>query len=265
MPRPSSKEANYKGVNMEALKNQKIGGRAEGEWLKIDVSDVPIPVRILPPVGNMNELPWVEHVAHYCRVGGKYGGFDVDGQKRAITCLRVHGREGICPVCDVVDYYREQSKESPGEKKGTIASGLAPTTKYYMNVIDRRDGKTKRFGAGVKLVRKLKAIMLSKKGDITDLKTGRDIEIIRTGTVKQFETIEYNAICDDDRTPTGPHEPGIDCTSLIKILSIDEIMKALYASLPKDTGIDLDAAFEVEEEEKPARKTTKKAAKKARR
>jgi hypothetical protein len=96
-------------------------------------------------------------------------------------CPRVSG--GKCPVCDT--YYdlwkriNQLGKTTPeGKELIAVTKAIKARKRYYMNVIDRRDGSVKILSIGMKLFGKILDTFFDEDyGDLTDMKGGWDYKI----------------------------------------------------------------------------------------
>ena len=121
-------------------------------------------IRILPPWSDSGEW-YSEAKLHY--------GLSSEGRNRAYPCLGAK-----CPICD---YARKLQKGSEEDKK--LSSKLVPRTKFYVNMLDRKTGKSGIWSFSKKTL----TILLSHVtdddwGDITDPEKGNDVVIERAGT-----------------------------------------------------------------------------------
>tara|TARA_R110000751_G_C13644333_1_gene467297 strand:+ start:55 stop:804 length:750 start_codon:yes stop_codon:yes gene_type:complete len=92
-------------------------------------------------------------------------------------CPRVKG--GECPVCDL--YYRLWKVEGPMKDEAQdLARQIKPRKRYYMNVVDRRDGGVKILSMGMKLFGKILDCFFDEDyGDITSLEEGWDFKVVK--------------------------------------------------------------------------------------
>lgn len=162
-------------VNLDELRKkyesiQKAQGAGSGggndEFLKkfLMVEDGTTLIRVLPsPEGSKSEF-YSETAIH--RINEKN-----------YHCPRIKGQD--CPVCDL--YYRLWKIEGPMKDEAqSLARQIKPRKRYYMNVIDRRDGSVKILSTGMKLFGKILDCFFDEDfGDITNLKTGWDFKIVK--------------------------------------------------------------------------------------
>jgi len=118
-------------------------------------------VRVLPPSdGDENEF-YAETAIHR-----------VDDRNH--HCPRVKGDD--CPVCDL--YYRLWKMDNDGAHD--VARQIKPRKRYYMNVVDRRDGTVRILSVGMKLFGKILDVFFDEDyGDLTDLKEGWDFKVVK--------------------------------------------------------------------------------------
>jgi len=109
-------------------------------------------------------------------------------REMAYPCLLMFGKKS-CPICD----YHEELGKSGSENKQKLATRIRPTTKYYVNILDRdrTSEGIKVYGFSNKMMRTLKGYLEDEDyGDITDPEEGRDIIITREGT--SFTNTSYD-------------------------------------------------------------------------
>lgn len=96
---------------------------------------------------------------------------------RNYHCPRVKGHD--CPVCDL--YFRLwKVKGSQEDEAQSLARQIKPRKRYYMNVVDRRDGTVKILSMGMKLFGKILDCFFDEDyGDITDLAEGWDFKVVK--------------------------------------------------------------------------------------
>ena len=159
-------------VNIDELKKkyQEIqkasGGGDNSDFLKkfFMMEEGTSVVRVLPqPEGEDNEF-YAETAIH--RIND-----------RNYHCPRVKGDD--CPVCDL--YYKLwKVKGSQQDEAQALARQIKPRKRYYMNVVDRRDGSVKILSMGMKLFGKILDCFFDEDyGDITDLTKGWDFKVVK--------------------------------------------------------------------------------------
>tara|TARA_R110000803_G_scaffold44953_9_gene94960 strand:- start:6992 stop:7882 length:891 start_codon:yes stop_codon:yes gene_type:complete len=137
-------------------------------------------IRLMPtkkgvhPLVKKEETPFDEGHWHSLKVGGKW---------RKIYC-RKHNDGEHCPLCEVSDELWKSWKETGNKSDKELASQYSAKKFYLARIIDRskeEDGiKFWRFTHNYKGEGILDKIipLFTKKGDITDPRTGRDINLI---------------------------------------------------------------------------------------
>jgi len=89
-------------------------------------------------------------------------------------CPKIEGKP--CPMCDL----NHRLWQTKNDANIEIARSIKSRKRFYMNVIDRRDGKVKILSMGIKLFSKiLDAFLDEDYGDLTDLKEGWDFKIVK--------------------------------------------------------------------------------------
>jgi hypothetical protein len=162
-------------------------------------------VRLMPPKKEVHPLikeedtPFDEGHWHVIKVGGKW---------RKIYC-RKHNDGEHCPLCEVADELWKSFKET-GEKTDKELSNQYKAKKFYIvRLIDRnneKDGvKFWRFPHNYKGDGALDKMipLFTKKGDITDLREGRDLNIILGRDNKGYTKIT-SIMAEDPSVITDP-------------------------------------------------------------
>lgn len=154
-------------------------------------------VRFIQPWDDTDEV-WIGHCCHYQQIGANrsgWAGLDGSGQNRAITCSKYHD-EISCPVCELIAYCEERKQD---------AKGIGPKVQWLTNVIV--DGQVKVWGrTPVTVIKKLKALVKNPRfgPTIFDPVNGRAMEIIRTGSKDDLQSIEYSIETCDPSEITVP-------------------------------------------------------------
>jgi hypothetical protein len=165
-------------------------------------------VRLMPPKKEVHPLikeedtPFDEGHWHVIKVGGKW---------RKIYC-RKHNDGEHCPLCEVADELWKSFKET-GEKTDKELSNQYKAKKFYIaRLIDRnneKDGvKFWRFPHNFKGEGALDKMipLFTKKGDITDLREGRDLNIILGRDNKGYTKIT-SVMAEDPSIIVDPKSP----------------------------------------------------------
>lgn len=132
-------------------------------------------VRILPAI-NEGEMFYTETALHVLKQGD---------QLKYYHCLKIHNEP--CPLCEA--YFKVWDRIKAGEKHleplGKGSNSLRPKPRYYMNVVNRKDDTVKIYSAPEQVFTKIMVNILGNDelnidslGDVTDLQTGRDLNII---------------------------------------------------------------------------------------
>jgi len=155
-------------------------------------------------------------------------------------CPRVKGED--CPVCDL--YYRLWKLDD--ESAHDLARSIKPRKRYYLNVVDRRDGSVKILSVGMKLFGKILDCFFDEDyGDITDLKEGWDFKIVKD-TQGQWPNYDKSAPKPKQVKAGTEKEQAVwmdelhDIHGLIKVASYDDLknmameMEAIVTDRPKE-------------------------------
>lgn len=225
-------EADYHKTNVERTKKAFQDSVGDQKYWK------PTPgrhyFRILPPWGKAAK-------GSFFFFGGLHYGFKVGGRDRALPCRMISGL-GPCPACDFKDALKEL-----GEEYEEVVKGVYAKKKYWVNVVLRDkasnnldDGKIRIYGASKKFFEMLKSALDDDDiGDVTDIETGHDIKVERTGTGR-FDTRYEHAI----RPKTSPlglpdgwekklhqlHEV------VLEFMSEKEMKKVILANYPEEAA-----------------------------
>ena len=169
-------------------------------------------VRVLPsPEGDDSEF-YAETAIH--RIN-----------ERNYHCPRVKGHD--CPVCDV--YYRLW--KLPEDSAHDLARQIKPRKRYYMNVVDRRDGSVKILSMGMKLFGKILDCFFDEDyGDITELNEGWDFKIVKD-TQGQWPNYDKSAPKPKQSAAGTKKEQAVwmdelhDIHGLVKLPEYDDLKK----------------------------------------
>lgn len=212
------------GVNYDRLASLSLGGGRDffnfpkGEYGKEYV------LRVLPGCGKMGELFFTEGHMHYNGLGNENSGFQYKGRSRAIYSITEHA-SGRDPIQEILDWAEENDE-------GTVERGLRRSSQYFMNVIDRSDGKVKVWGAPKTVITEIQTLSKNARyKDLLDLKKGRDFSITRTKKGKG--PVNYTVI-PLDACPVGVdnlEDKMKDCTELITPFTTDEVFAILWENV----------------------------------
>jgi len=169
-------------------------------------------VRVLPsPEGDENEF-YTETAIHR-----------IDDRNH--HCPRVKGQD--CPVCDL--YYRLWKMDA--DSAHDVARQIKPRKRYYMNVVDRRDGSVKILSVGMKLFGKILDCFFDEDyGDITDLKKGWDFKVVKD-TQGQWPNYDKSSPKPKSTSAGTPKEMSEwmdelhDIHGLVKVATYDDLKK----------------------------------------
>ena len=165
-------------------------------------------VRILPPkkgvhpVNKEGDTPFDEGHWHSIKVGGKW---------RKIYC-RKHNDGEHCPLCEVADELFKSWKETGNKTDKELATQYSAKKFYLTRIIDRAnegDGvKFWRFPHNYKGEGALDKIipLFTKRGDITDMREGRDITLMLGRDNKNYVKIT-SIMAEDASVLTDPKSP----------------------------------------------------------
>ncbi len=145
-----------------------------------------------------------------------------------------------CPICKrSAELYASEDEEDQ-----QVAKNLYAKTKYVMNVIDRSDNQVKLLAAGRNLFSwilrqykpsglsptQLSLLKLSSVAcDFTDLKTGRDMLIIKVNVGKTPVEVEYSVTLVPEVTPVSEEimQKLIDPLKVLPIFTYEDLTRAL--------------------------------------
>jgi len=118
---------------------------------------------------NVRILPWKNDEDGFYAESGIHRINDTN-----YHCPRVKGDP--CPLCDL----NHRLWQTKNDANIEIAREIKARKRYYMNVVDRRDGKVKILSMGIKLFSKILDAFLDEDfGDLTNLKEGWDFKIVK--------------------------------------------------------------------------------------
>tara|TARA_R110000824_G_scaffold43231_3_gene126743 strand:+ start:611 stop:1390 length:780 start_codon:yes stop_codon:yes gene_type:complete len=150
----------------DAIQKAQAGGGGNEDFLKkfFMMEEGTSVIRVLPPTEGSEDEFYAETAIH--RINDKN-----------YHCPRVKGHD--CPVCDL--YYRLWKVKGPMEDEAqAMARTIKPRKRYYMNVVDRRDGTVKILSMGMKLFGKILDCFFDEDfGDITNLGEGWDFKVVK--------------------------------------------------------------------------------------
>ncbi len=235
----------YKGVDMGKVKGYSMPKRfGDSTWLDIFKdkkrdNDL-IEMRLLPPVGDMEGLPWVEHYCHYA--DGRYGswrpfktagGAENEANGFGLTCLQQHTGEE-CPVCKLQEWAEENEQDE-------LCEQLNPNVRFYCNVVLREDGKAYSWSAPQGVVTRFVQFLQNPKiGDFTHPEHGRDIVVQKQTGARTRYQVEY----DPDKTPIvtadgngAKWQEARDLTKAIKFWSAEEMIDILVENLQSQAPV----------------------------
>jgi len=200
------------GLNMDALRQKydavqkaKASRNYQGFWTpKVGMNSI----RVLPPWDPKKGLYFRDTAYHY----------SIGEENRAFVCLRAEGQS--CPICEL----RQALYNSNIEEMKELASSLSPTTRIFMNIIDRnapqQGVQVSRFG--VTIHEGIASYILDPQwGDLTDPQGGRDITIERRG---QGIDTEYFVRATPAVTPISMDPNGVNAV-LADLKDLDQIVK----------------------------------------
>lgn len=119
------------------------------------------------------------HAGKFFLRGFLHYGFKAEGRGRAYPCLTMFDEKASCPTCAFVEVLNEEGSESAT----TMAQRMRRQSRYWINVVDRRDGAIKILGIRRKQMREIRAYLQDPDyGDITDAEEGRDVVIEKSGS-----------------------------------------------------------------------------------
>lgn len=129
-------------------------------------------IRILPPIGD-NDVFYVEFKTH----------FGIGPNKKTVVCPKSFDVKAKCPACDISnELYKTKEEEDK-----VLATAIRAKTRFRVNIInlDKTEDGVQIYEFGQNLMKDLLIFVVDPDyGDITDLKTGRDITIKRVGKGK---------------------------------------------------------------------------------
>jgi hypothetical protein len=160
-------------------------------------------------------------------------------------CPRVKGDK--CPVCDkYYDLWKQINaigKDTPrGRDLADVARQIKARKRYYLNVVDRRDGKVKILSVGQKLFGKILDCFFDEDfGDITDVSEGWDFKIVKD-TQGQWPNYDKSAPkpkqskAGSDQEVSQWMDELHDIHGLVKIADYDDLKNMMLALGGEDSG-----------------------------
>ena len=107
----------------------------------------------------------------------KHTGIQIEGKNATIFCTKNWSDEP-CPVCEFMGHLTM----SGNKKDEQLAKKIRPQDQFFVNLLDRTDGKVKKYGMKKSMMKSIRGYLLDPDyGDITDSKNGRDIKITKEG------------------------------------------------------------------------------------
>lgn len=195
-------------------------------------------IRILPPVGEMGDVFFVEVGQHY-----------YEENAAPLYCPQIGG-VGDCPLCQLNDaLYRSGQKEA--------AKKFRPGRAFFMNIIDRKhpENGVQIWAPGTTVLGQLSSIISDPDyGDISDLEAGFDIKVERTGEDRQTK---YQVRPARNPTPLSANQEDVD-TWLQDATDLQDYVSGKFVSfedMVKRAGLeDYFEGMADEKEEKAAKK-----------
>lgn len=199
-------------------------------------------VRILPP-WNDKGVFFFKAIQHY----------NVQEKGGPVPCRTMIGKP--CPICEAL---KNVGKE--------LARKAGPKTRFYMNVIDRKNPKgVKIWGVTARNMKKIKSAMEDPDyGDITDPEDGRDVIVEiddSSGGAPQYEIRPRVKTSEVDYDTWEDELHALD-EEVVKSFPNDKEYRKLVEDAFDVEAEEEDEEDEEEEEEKPKKKKDKKKKKK---
>lgn len=228
---------------------QRVSGGKDEKWYTVKEPSRGQPsktiIRVLPPWGKAAE-------GFFYYTASLHYNFNIGGRKGTIACPESVGK-GKCPVCEFVAALKNSDDPEQYEKllKG-FGTSIYPQRQFWCNIIDRDEpGKIRIFRTNKKFIEEmLEACDDEEIGDITDLLTGHDVTIIRTG-VKQKTRYKY-------RVRTKSSSVKYKLSELYKLdkecvdwMDYENMLKYLLANYEDEIR---EVGFEIEGMDKPKKK-----------
>lgn len=105
-------------------------------------------------------------------------GIQVEGRNATIPCAKNNGPGAFCAVCE----FKAELEGSSNKKNSDLGKKIRPQDSYFINLVDRKDDKVKKYGMKRSMMKSLKSYLLDPDyGDITDPESGMDIVIEKEG------------------------------------------------------------------------------------
>ena len=166
-------------AKLEKIQNPSQGGGGDSKYIQL--TEGKNQVRVLPYESEQPStegLFYVETATHQ---------ITENGQTKYVHCPRAVDKDKKCPICERYWELWKIAEKFGSEEIKKLARSLKPRARYYANVIDRGDGEVKILSHGMKLNEQfMEAFLDEEVGDFTDLKTGRDWDIIKKIVDKKF-------------------------------------------------------------------------------
>ena len=144
--------------------------------------------------------------------------FDIGG--KGAVCLKTFGE--ACPVCEFVNVIKDDAEYRK------VANKMFPRKRYIFNVI--QGGKLLILEVGTSVWEQIISYFADENyGNISDLKTGRDIKIIKSGTGL---STEYDVKVNPNVKPVKlPSEPkNLYAAGIVYKRSAEDIIEALQST-----------------------------------
>lgn len=158
-------------------------------------------IRILPEVDDM-EFFFTQVGVHYFPTGNK--------KSNSVYCRNfITDGEQDCPVCELISELYDEGDDGSIE----LAKQLRTNKRFWMNVIDRSDGKVKVLAAGPQIFSQLHSLISNPDyGDaiFDETESGVDIIIERKSTGSQKWDIAYEVTARRKSTPAAKTEKELD-------------------------------------------------------
>ncbi|NJN70646.1 MAG: hypothetical protein HC801_10465 [Nitrospira sp.] len=169
------------------------------------------------------------HAQHWRPKGSKRQGFELDGERHAITCERHHG-DGNCVACTVADWCIANGQSGLGKT-------LQAKAQYYLNLILVEENRQVVWGAPQSAVKLLADYVDSKHWggwSIFDPKKGHNCEVERTGNPNTLSSIKYKVTIDPKASAIaldGWEDGATDLMGLIVHMPYEDSCRAMEENL----------------------------------
>lgn len=105
-------------------------------------------------------------------------GITIEGRIRGVACCKNWNPDNGCPTCDFINHLMESGEE----RNAKLAKKIRPQEVFFVNLIDRKDNKVKKYGLKKGMMKTIRGYLIDDDyGDITDAESGRDITIDKSG------------------------------------------------------------------------------------